>query len=321
MTAPVSLIVISYESTDLTRNVLETLAGHGDRRFVREVVIVDNGFPQGGDSRTGIRPATFPFPIHFVQNAERSYASGINRGAQASRGDYLAIANNDVSWLGHECLGPLLDYLERTPRAGVAGPQLVFPDGSWQRSYGPVPSLAQGVLALFMVESVRNVVEARRFHTGAPDPAPRAVGYVDGAFMVVRRRCFRAVDGFDERFAFYGEDVDFCWRARRRGWGSAFVPTGRLMHVRGATSSATAPVTFSKRQFQARYALVACHRGPRHARWYARLERLEAWERAILYRAISRLRPTPAWRRRAEVALSAAKAASAVRSRLGDDPV
>ncbi len=323
MTPPVSVVVINFGSPELIRNLLTSLSGHSDRRLVREVVIVDNGYPETGDSRHSIAPSEYSVPVEFVQNLERSYASGINRGAEVCTGEVIAVSNNDVEWLPGDGLRPLVEALENGERVGIAGPQLVFPDGSWQRSYGEVPSIRQGLRALLLVELIDNALKARRFRAGKLGQGIRRVEYVDGAFMAIRRECFELLRGFDERYTFYGEDPDFCWRARRAGWRSVFVPTARIMHVRGASSVDLAPENFTALALAARCSFVARHSGPSHAAWYARLQRLRAWELAALYRPIALIRRTPAWRRRAALAASAASAAAAFRwnGPATDDPL
>lgn len=309
MTPPASLIVINFGAPKLVRALLASLRDHPDRELMREVVIVDNGYPAAGDSRDTIRPADYPYVVKFVQNPDRSYASGINRGVEASSGDPMIVSNNDVEWLKVPMLRPIIELLERDSHVGVAGPQQVFPDGGWQASHGTFPSIRQALLSLLLTQVARNAWEARRFHRGSASPI-RTVEYVDGAFMVIRRACIEALDGFDERYAFFGEDTDFCWRARQAGWRAAIVPQARLMHVRGATSTEIEPDKYAELRLTARCRFMAIHFGSKAASRYARLWRLRAWELAVIYGIIAQIRRTPRWRRRAELAAAASRAAS-----------
>lgn len=195
----------------------------------------------------------------------------------------------------------------------MAGPQLVFPDGSWQRSAGRLPSLISGVAGLLLFESVLNGLEALR-HWWNRDRGrrgrPRSVGYVDGAFMVVRRECLLGLGGLDEAYEFYGEDMDFCSRAWGKGWRCVTVPAARIKHLRGASSTAVSDEAYLRRMLEAKREFVARRMGPRRAKWYARLERLAAVERAFLYALVARIARSAKWTGRAAAALQAARAAA-----------
>lgn len=317
MTAlPLSLAVINYGTPHLVRGLLDSLASHPDRAMVRECLIVDNGFPKGGDSRHAVSPAEYPFPVRFHQNPGRSYASGVNSGVARSDGEAVAILNSDISWLESATVSPLMEALATHPDVGIVGPQLVFPGGSWQRSHGPFPSLREGIASLLLVDSWRNALMAVRFGRGTPARAPFPVDYVDGAFMVVRRSCFDAHGGFDEAFPFYAEDMDFCWRARRAGWRTLFVPAARVVHIRGASTWAIQPAHYLERLYAARCLFVARTAGPRAARWYSRLQGARAAELAAVYAGVAALLGGAAWQRRA----AAARAAAAAARRVGREP-
>ena len=311
MIGSASVIVINFGSPQLIRNLLASLSDHPDRELVGEVVIVDNGYPETGDSRQTLSPSDYPFAVKFVQNTARGYASGINRGAEQCRGKTIIVSNNDVEWVAGSGIKPLLQLLESDRQIGVAGPQLIFPDGSWQRSYGRFPSLRQGIQALCLSELAHNALLARRFNAGSGRHRSKHVDYVDGAFMTIRRECFDAVGGFDQEYGFYGEDLDFCQRARQAGWTSVYVPTAHIMHVRGASSTVQAPEQFSAKALSARCTFVDRQSGPAHAKWYAQLQRMRALELSWLYKLIFMIRRTPAWRRRTALAAASARAASA----------
>ncbi len=296
-----SIIVINYGTPDLVLRLLKSIA-NAAQGLVPEVIVVDNGYPQKGDSRGVVHPERFPFPILFVQNPASSYASGVNRGAAQASGEYFALSNSDIQLLPDSPLLPLLHWLDERPRIGVAGPQLVYPDGTWQRSYGRFPSLREAVISMTMRDSLGNGITAWAFRHGWKSRRPKAVDYVDGAFMVVRRSCFEALGGFDETYDFYGEDVDFCWRARQAGWKVVFVPRVRVMHLRGASSTADALSDYTVRLFQAKLKFVKEHFGLQRGKWYERFMRGALYERSWLYEAVARWTRRPHWRQRSQQA-------------------
>ncbi len=305
----ISLVIINFGSPELVQRMLASLSGHEDRELIRDVVVVDNGYPEKEDSRDTIDPSHYPFPVSFVQNEARSYASGCNRGVAATSSEFVATSNNDVEWIDAMCLGPLLEALVEDDQVFTVGPQLTYPGGRWQRSCGDFPSVGRALTGLVFWESLWNAIAAWRFSRGRKATRPRAVPYVDGAFMLFRRKNFDALEGFDERYHFYGDEVDLCWRARQAGLKRVIVPRARLVHLRGATATAVAPVEFSRRRFAAGCAFVASNFGESRAKIFDAIQRIGAWERAVVYKIIATVIRTPLWKRRAAAATATARAA------------
>ncbi len=299
MNKGLSIIVVNYGKVNLVMNFLDSIRNSIDSRLVCEVIVVDNGYPEKGDSRRYIELKNYPFPIKFAQNHEHSYASGVNRGAALATGEFFIIANNDVELLPDYSIQPLLDYLLRNPRVGVVGPQQIYPDGAWQRSYGHFPSLKEAIMSLMMLDSIWNGIQAVAFRHNWLAKRPKKVGYIDGAFMIVRRSCFENLGGFNENYSFYSEDADFCWRAWKRGWKVVFVPKARVMHVRGASSTANRLADYVFHLLIAKRYFVKEHFGARQDKWYLKLMRIALLERSMLYTLIAKLVRSPAWERRA----------------------
>lgn len=295
----ISIITVNYGRPDLVISFLHSVCRSADLSMISEVIIVDNGYPQKGDSRNVIDSAVFPVTVRFVQNAGSSFASGVNQGAALATGEGLIIANNDVELLPGYSIKPLADYLRKEPSAGVVGPQLVYPDGSWQRSYGRYPSLREAMISLAVLEPMWNGIRRLLFRHGWRVSRAREVDYIDGAFMVVRKTCFAALGGFDESYDFYAEDADFCWRARRSGWGVVYLPDARVLHLRGASSAMEVIGDYAVRLLRAKEKFVEQHQGVSRVKWYKRLQRASLYERRCLYGLAFWLFRSPEWRWRA----------------------
>lgn len=298
MTEQLSVIVVNYSTPELLLNFLYSVRNSADSALVHDVIIVDNGYPEKGDSREVIDTSSFAFKIKFVQNPESSYASGANRGATVALGKFLIIANSDIELLPNSSIQPLINYLQREPRVGVVGPQLVYPDGTWQRSYERFPSFKEALISLAMLDSLWHGIMMWASRKNWWPKHPKMVDYIDGAFMVVRRSCFEEVGGFNEDYSFYGEDADFCWRARRAGWKVVFSPSVQVMHIRGASSTADALGDYTVRLFKAKQKFISKHFGPRRAWWYGQISKLALRERAVFYSLVAKFRRSQKWQQR-----------------------
>jgi len=284
-----------------------SLERHPDRELIDEVIVVNNGLTLGEEDRTKLE-AYEALPIRVIDNQQKSYASGVNRGAAAAAGEVLLIANNDIQWLPSSSIRPLIEYFDRNPRVGIAGPQLLYPDGRWQQSYGRFSSLLQAFVSLTLLDSVWHGIQKCLLTKNWLPKKVKRVQWVSGAFMAVRRECFTELDGFNTCFSFYGEDTDFCWRARQVGWEVVFVPTARIIHIGGA-SSLSEPSN-ATRLFEAKEKFLHEGFGPRKTFWYMKIMQLAVLERLFLYNLIGTLTSSAVWKRRAHLAKERLKAVS-----------
>ena len=142
---------------------------------------------------------------------------------------------------------PLLARPDPRPDgSGAVGPRIDRPDGTRYPSARSFPSLVDAAGHGFVgLVTTENPWSRRYLRTDADEAGP--VDWVSGACLAVRRRAWDAVGGFDEAFFMFLEDVDLCWRLHAAGWGVAYEPEGRVVHVEGA-SRATAP-----------YRMIAAH--------------------------------------------------------------
>jgi GT2 family glycosyltransferase len=135
-------------------------------------------------------------------------------------------------------LQTLFDFLNSTPKAGIAGAQLVFGDGSFQHSVFDFPGLWQ--LAIELLPLPGRLVESRlngryprwQYEQGQPFK----VGHPLGAAMCVRREAIEQVGLLDERFHMYVEEVDWSKRIVAAGWDAYCIPAARVTHFGGQST-------------------------------------------------------------------------------------
>jgi len=292
----VSLIIIQYGDPELLFNLFNSLESHPDRGLISEFIIVDNGGNLSKEEGEKIMEKNFSTRI--VTNPENSYASGVNKGVRSADGDLLLISNNDVEWIEGHSIGPVLAQLSRSS-VGIVGPQQVYPDGSWQRSYGKFPSIWEAFASLLFIDSVRNLILSIEFNqniyrTIQPE-------YVDGAFMCIDRDCFESIGGFDESFEFYAEDTTFCREAQNNGWTVLTDTRAQIMHVRGASSSMEQTAAYEARLLNSKRQHVQRYSGPIRSLLFAVLISISALVRVILYSLFDQIFDQR-WSNRAETA-------------------
>lgn len=224
-----SVVVPTHDTRSLTLACLESLQAAGSSEA--EIIVVDDA------SRDGTGEAVRElYPTARILRNERaeSFTRSANRGLGAAGGDVILLLNSDTE-VSSGAWEALSSAFGGAGRLGIVGAALRYPDGTPQWSGGRFPSLlwlfllGTGVVPLLVrlpgARSVRPVSAAG----GGP------VDWVTGAAMAFRREVWREVGPFDEGFRFYGQDLDFCARARKAGWEVAVDPGFRVIHHQGAT--------------------------------------------------------------------------------------
>ncbi len=131
-------------------------------------------------------------------------------------------------------LDELVAAANRWPRAGALGPKVLEPDGSVYPSARTVPDITSGVgHALLGTVWPKNPWTAR-YRQENEAVTERAVGWLSGSCLLVRRDAFDTISGFDSRYFMYMEDVDFGDRLGKAGWLNVFVPPSAVVtHAKG----------------------------------------------------------------------------------------
>ena len=234
----VDVVLVNWNSGADLKNCLRVLASVPDAALVRSVVVVDNGSTDG--SADGLPNRLAEAPIVTVQNEEnRGFAAACNQGAALGQAPFVLFLNTDVEVEPGSLATPAA-YLRDAAhaRVGVCGIQLVDRQGHVQPSCARFPQpldVAGQLVGLDRVGIVRPHFVREWDHGDT-----REVEQVIGAFFFVRRAVFEALDGFDERFFVFYEELEFSLRARRAGWSSVYLASARAFHSGEAASRPSA---------------------------------------------------------------------------------
>jgi N-acetylglucosaminyl-diphospho-decaprenol L-rhamnosyltransferase len=226
-----AVVIVNFNTREHLRACLRTVVPERPER----VVVADNG---SSDGSAAMVRAEFPSVVLDVDASNPGYGAGANRGIRRCGSADVLLLNSDTRLTAGTLRG-MAGYLALHPRAGLVGPRLRHPDGSLQPSAFAFPSLLRLPLERDVLAGlVRHVplLRDRYLPTWSHD-APRVVPWVMGAALLIRRRAFDEVGGFDESFFMYAEEIDFCFRARQRRWETHLAPVADVIHEGAASTS------------------------------------------------------------------------------------
>lgn len=220
-TVDVSVSIVNTNSRRLLLACLESLAGAD-----AEIVVLDNASEDG--SAAAVRER-FPEVRLIAQDFRAGFGANHNTVIRATSGRYVYVLNEDTTaddW----GLDRMVAYLDAHPRVAALGPRLVYPGGRRQDSAWRFPTPLVSALGL--------VTLGRAGVKQSHGDIPRAVDWVTGAALLVRRRALDEVGLFDEGFFLYSEEVDLQFRLRRAGWDVHFFPEVTVVHHESQFSAA-----------------------------------------------------------------------------------
>lgn len=232
----VLVVIVNWNAGDKLANCLRSIPSGGEGLTIH-VVVLDNASTDG--SREVVE-CDFP-NVEVLQSRDNvGYACANNqvltRYAHSAR--FVLLLNPDTVVAPHT-FRRMLDFLEANSRVGIVGCRIVTPQGTldWAcKRMFLTPSLLF-YKALRLDKLFPKSPRFGRYHlTYVDEEQIQEVDSVVGAFMMIRRECLETVGLLDDSYFMYGEDVDFCWRAKEAGWRVFYVPTATILHHKGEST-------------------------------------------------------------------------------------
>ena len=219
----ISAVVVSHGHAAEVASLVPLLLPQVD-----ELVVVAN--------LPGSLPDRLASAVRVLENGRpRSLAANVNLGIAATSGAYVLNANPDTM-PGPDAVASLAVVLDGRPRAGIAGPAMLWPDGSPQPSRRRFPTVGGTLVRRTPLRLLRSPYEQQRDHytLDLHPTEPIEADWMLGGFLLQRRTMLDELAGWDAGYRHYIEDIDLSYRAMKAGWERWYVPDAVVRHAYAA---------------------------------------------------------------------------------------
>jgi len=229
----VSVVIVNYNSFDLLRNCLSTVIKH-TRNVNYEIIAVDNNSTEGEvDTITN----EFENIILIKNSTNEGFGAANNKGLTIAKGKYVLFLNNDTIFFENS-IKKVFDFAETLNENSIIGCILLNEDKSLQYSVYDFPSLLNVFTSNFFLYSLFPKSKLfNKYHLmNRKINETTEVDVVTGAFLFGTKEKLKEIGGFDERFFFYNEETDLCYRFKQNGGKIFYYPKTAITHLKGGTA-------------------------------------------------------------------------------------
>ncbi len=233
MKADVSIIIVSWNSFEITRQCLKSVYEQ-TQNIVFEVIAVDNA---SSDGSCEMIKKEFP-QVRLICNTEnKGFAAANNQGIKKADGEFILLLNSDTIILNNAIEKTIIEA-RRNPGAAIIGCKVLNPDMTLQSSFFRFPSLTNLFIAAMHLDSLfpENTFFGRERYARINLQNTTEVDVITGCFMLVRKEAINQTGLLDERFFMYAEETDWCLRFKKHGWKVLYAPVGEIIHLGGVSS-------------------------------------------------------------------------------------
>ena len=204
-----------------------------------EIIVVDN---HSSDDSCEMVKRLFPKIILIENKQNFGFSKGNNIGIAHAKGEYLCILNPDTV-VAEDTFIKALAHADKNPEMGILGCQLI--DGRGQFLPESKRNIPTPRVSIQKILGFSNAYYAN--HLGSSE-----VGKVDilvGAFMLLKKEVYKEVQGFDEDYFMYGEDIDLSYKVLKAGYHNLYYGETTILHYKGESTSKDK--TYAKRFYGA----------------------------------------------------------------------
>ncbi len=246
-----SIAIVNYNTKIITNNCIKSILKNS-KGLNYEIIIIDNASVDGSYDFLVKKYKNYK-NIRIIKSKKNlGFAKANNKAAKIAKGRYLLFLNSDTI-IENNIFGKIIDWMDKNNDVGIITCALKNNDGTLQGSGGFFPTLFRVFCWMFFVEDIplldlyikpfHPVHKKSFFYKGLSQfNKEREQDWVTGAFLLTRKGIFDKVNGFDEDYFMYTEEVDYCYRVKKMGLRVFYLPKWKIIHLGGASSTKEFPI-------------------------------------------------------------------------------
>lgn len=229
------IIIVNWNSDKLLLECVKSIENAINYLFkLNKLIIVDNNSQDS--SLSGIEDLDLPLSV-IRNKVNLGFSKACNQGAKNSEADFILFLNPDTKLFNNSLSEPILFLSkEENKNVGIVGVQLKDEFGNISRNCARFPTPYNLIYASLGLDKIFPKIFPPHFMVEWDHKESRFVDQVMGSFFFVRRSLFNQLQGYDERFFVYYEDLDFSYRASKLGYKSYYLASAQIYHKGGGTS-------------------------------------------------------------------------------------
>lgn len=235
----VSIVILTYNSRDFIDDCLASVK-RWTKEVKYEVIIVDNASSDGTTDVVRKFISKLRGWQLIKNTANTGFAGGNNMGIRKARGRYVLLLNPDTK-LVENALKFMVSWMDKRKEVGIASCKLLNSDRSVQPTGGFFPTLPRVFLwstlldDLPLVQDIFGSYHPHIYHDFYEKE--RELDWVTGAFFLIRQEVVEQIGVLDEDFFLYVEELEYCLRAKEKGWKVGYVPNTQIVHHAGKSGT------------------------------------------------------------------------------------
>ena len=229
----VSIIIVSYNVRSYLAHSIDAILKSDHKNI--EIIVVDNHSYDGTCDYLKENYQDIE-SVNIISNGENvGFGKAVNQASKIATNEYIMVLNPDTI-IEESTISTLVDYLDKKNHVGMVGPKILNADGTLQlackRSFPTIKVALPKLLGLDRI--FPNSRWAGKYNLTYLDPEKvHKVDAISGSCMLIKSKIFKAINGFDENFFMFGEDLDLCKRVWEENYEIHYLPKTKIIHYKG----------------------------------------------------------------------------------------
>ena len=221
MKIELSIIIVNYNGLKYLENCFESLI-ENLKDISHEIIVLDNN---SSDESCNYIKQNYPAIKLIESKINHGFGIGNNEAVKYAKGEYLLLINNDTILL--DDLKQALNYIKSDNTIGVIGINMLNKNKEYIPAAGNFPNYRN----MFQFKKLLSL--GLEFKSGNFSKESYEVGWLCGSFLLLSKKTYLKIDGFDKDYFMYVEDVDFCKKIANQGLKRIFLPSINYIHFVG----------------------------------------------------------------------------------------